>query len=137
MLERGVEREVLPYCRAHALGFVPDLPPAGGFVTGKYKRGQPAPPGSRGESNCYVQGYMTERNYDILEQLSAWAGERGRGMNELAHAWLLVQPQVSSVTSGATRVEHVQSNAKAADWHLGAQQLAEINAVLDTSGGSQ
>jgi aryl-alcohol dehydrogenase-like predicted oxidoreductase len=137
MLERGVEREVLPYCQAQGVGFVPYFPLAGGFLTGKYKRGQPAPPGSRGESNRYVQGYMTERNYDIVEQLTTWAGERGRGMNELAHAWLLAQPQVSSVISGATRVEHVQSNARAADWHLDVEELAEISAVLDRSDASQ
>jgi aryl-alcohol dehydrogenase-like predicted oxidoreductase len=137
MLERGVEREALPYCQAHGVGFVPYFPLAGGFLTGKYKRGQPAPPGSRGESNRYVQGYMTERNYDIVEQLTVWAGERGREMNELAQAWLLAQPQVSSVISGATRVEHVQSNAKAADWHLGTEELAEISAVLDRSDASQ
>jgi len=51
-------------------------------------------------------------------------------MNELAHAWLLTQPQVCSVISGATRVEHVKSNAKAADWHLAAEELGSINAVL-------
>jgi len=130
MLERGVEREVLPYCEAHGVGFVPYFPLAGGFLTGKYKRGQPAPPGSRGESNRYVQGYMTDANHDVLEQLTAWADERGRRMNELAHAWLLTQPQVCSVISGATRVEHVKSNAKAADWHLAAEELGSINAVL-------
>ena len=130
MLERGVEREVLPYCEAHGVGFVPYFPLAGGFLTGKYKRGQPAPPGSRGESNRYVQGYMTDANHDVLEQLTAWADERGRGMNELAHAWLLAQPQVCSVISGATRVEHVKSNTKAADWHLAAEELGNINAVL-------
>ncbi len=134
MLVRGVEREMLPYCQAHGVGFVPYFPLAGGFLTGKYKRGQPAPPGSRGESNRYVQGYMSEANYDILEQLTAWASDRGRGMNELAHAWLLAQPQVCSVISGATRVAHVQSNAKAADWHLSAEALAEVDRVIKTGG---
>jgi aryl-alcohol dehydrogenase-like predicted oxidoreductase len=130
MLERGVEREVLPYCQAHHVGFVPYFPLAGGFLTGKYERGQPAPPGSRGESNRYVQGYMTEANYGVVEQLTAWANERGRGMNELAHAWLLAQPAVCSVISGATHVSHVQSNAKAADWDLSVEELAEIDGAL-------
>jgi aryl-alcohol dehydrogenase-like predicted oxidoreductase len=131
MLERDVEREVLPYCRAHAVGFVPFFPLAGGFLTGKYKRGQPAPTGSRGESNRYVQGYMTEANYDVVETLTAWAADRGRGMNELAEAWLLAQPQVCSVISGVTRLEHVQMNAQAADWRLTADELAEVNAILE------
>jgi aryl-alcohol dehydrogenase-like predicted oxidoreductase len=131
MLERDVEREVLPYCRAHQVGFIPYFPLAGGFLTGKYKRGQPAPPGSRGETNSYVQQYMTEAIYNKIEQLSAWVQAHGRGLNELAQAWLLAQPQVCSVISGATRLEHVLSNVKAADWVLTAAEVAEINAVLD------
>jgi aryl-alcohol dehydrogenase-like predicted oxidoreductase len=131
MLKRDVEGEVLPYCRAHGVGFIPYLPLAGGFLTGKYKRDQPAPPGSRGESNQYVQGFMTDANYDILEKLTTWAADRGRGMNELAQAWLLAHPEVSSVISGATKLEHVQSNAKAADWALSEDELAQVNAILD------
>jgi len=131
MLERDVEREVLPYCRAHSVGFVPFFPLAGRCLTGRYERGHPPPPGSRGETNSYVQGYMTGANYDKIERLTGWAKDRGRGMNELAHAWLLAQPQVSSVISGATRPEHVLSNAKAADWSLTTEELEEVNAVLD------
>jgi aryl-alcohol dehydrogenase-like predicted oxidoreductase len=131
MLERNVEREVLPYCRTHGVGFVPFFPLAGGFLTGKYKRGEPAPAGSRGDSNRYVQGYMTAANYDKLEKLTAWTEARDRGMNELAEAWLLAQPQVCSVISGATKLEHLQANARAADWWLTADELVEVNAVLE------
>jgi aryl-alcohol dehydrogenase-like predicted oxidoreductase len=131
MLERNVEREVLPYCRAHKVGFVPYFPLAGGFLTGKYKRGQAAPAGSRGESSSYVQQYMTEANYDKIEQLTTWAEAHKRGLNELAQAWLLAQPQVCSVISGATRLEQVLSNVKAADWTLTSEELAEVNAILD------
>jgi aryl-alcohol dehydrogenase-like predicted oxidoreductase len=130
MLERAVEREVLPFCRAHNVGFVPYFPLAGGFLTGKYKQGEPAPAGSRGESSGYVQQYMTGANYDRIERLSAWAEARDRAMNELAEAWLLAHSQVASVISGATRVEHVRSNAKAAGWALSAEELEEVNAVL-------
>jgi aryl-alcohol dehydrogenase-like predicted oxidoreductase len=131
LLERGVEREVLPYCRAHDVGFVPFFPLAGGFLTGKYKRGEPAPAGSRGESSGYVQGYMTEANYDVIEALEAWAQERDRALNELAEAWLLAEPAVCSVISGATRVEHVLSNAKAADWVLTDEEVDEVRAMLE------
>jgi aryl-alcohol dehydrogenase-like predicted oxidoreductase len=131
LLERHVEREVLPYCRAHNVGFVPYFPLAGGFLTGKYKRGQPAPAGSRGESSNMVQGYMTDAHYDRIEKLEAWAAEHGRGLNELAQAWLLAQPQVCSVISGATKLEHVLSNVRAADWALTAEQVSEVNAVLE------
>lgn len=131
MLERDVEREVLPYCRAYNVGFIPYFPLAGGFLTGKYKRDAPAPAGSRGESSDYVQKYMTAANYDTVEKLSAWAGLRERALNELAQAWLMAQPQVCSVISGATKLAHVLSNVKAADWTLTAEELAEVNAILD------
>jgi len=131
LLEREVEREVLPYCRAHSVGFVPYFPLAGGFLTGKYRRGEPPPAGSRGETNSYVQQYMTDANYVKIEELTGWARARGRGMNELAEAWLLAQPQVCSVISGATRLEHVLSNAKAADWALTAEEVQEINTILN------
>jgi aryl-alcohol dehydrogenase-like predicted oxidoreductase len=130
LLARDVEREVLPFCGAHGVGFVPYFPLAGGFLTGKYRRGQPAPAGSRGERSSYVQDLMTEANYDLVERLEAWAAERERGLNELAEAWLLAQPAVCSVISGATRVEHIERNAQAADWTLSEEDLAEINAIL-------
>jgi aryl-alcohol dehydrogenase-like predicted oxidoreductase len=131
MLHRDVEREVLPYCQAHGVGFVPFFPLAGGFLTGKYVRGEPAPAGSRGESNRYVQGYMTAANYDVVEKLTTWAEARERGMNELAEAWLLAQPQVCSVISGATKLEHLQANARAAGWRLTGDELAEVDALME------
>lgn len=134
MLERGAEREVLPYCQAHNVGFIPYFPLAGGFLTGKYRRGQPAPSGSRGESSDYVKQYMTEANYTKVEQLTQWAQARKRGMNELAQAWLLAQPNVCSVITGATKLEHVRSNVEAAGWKLTTEELEEINKILDTEG---
>ncbi|MEL7432364.1 MAG: aldo/keto reductase, partial [Chloroflexota bacterium] len=130
MLERDVEKEVIPYCQADGLGFIPYFPLAGGFLTGKYKRGEDAPAGSRGESSEYVQNYMTDENYTIVEKLSAWAEQREHTMAELAHSWLLAQPTVCSVISGLTKLEHLQSNAKAADWELTAKEVAEVNAIL-------
>jgi aryl-alcohol dehydrogenase-like predicted oxidoreductase len=130
MLERDQEREMIPYCNAHNVGILPYFPLAGGFLTGKYKRGESAPAGSRGENSPYVQKYMTEANYTMVERLTAWAEERDHTMAELAHAWLLVQPQVSSVISGATKLSQVQANAKSADWQLTAAELAEVNKVL-------
>jgi len=130
LLNREVEREALPYCRAHNVGFVPYFPLAGGFLSGKYKRGQPAPKGSRGEQSQYVQGFMTEAQYDKIEKLEAWAGAKGRGLNELAQAWLLAQPQVCSVISGATKLEQVQANVKAMDWALTESEGKEVGDIL-------
>lgn len=130
MLKRGVEREVLPYCRAHNVGFVPYYPLAGGFLTGKYEWGKPAPAGSRGESVRNVQELMTEKNYHLVTKLTAWAKDHGRGVNELAQAWLLAQPSVCSVITGAKKLEHLTSNVKAADWSLTADGCNEIEAIL-------
>jgi aryl-alcohol dehydrogenase-like predicted oxidoreductase len=121
---------VLPYCRAHDVGFVPYFPLAGGFLTGKYKRGEAPPPGSRGAVSNYMDKYMTDANFDKIEKLEAWAAEQGRGLNELAQAWLMAQPSVCSVISGATKLEHVLSNVKAADWVLTDQEVAEVDALL-------
>jgi len=130
MLKRDAERELLPYCRAHRVGFVPYHPLGGGFLTGKYEEGKPPPPGSRGVTVKNVQDLMTETNYYKVAELSSWARDHGRGVNELAQAWLLAQPQICSVITGATKLEQLTSNIKAADWNLTADQLKEIGAVL-------
>jgi aryl-alcohol dehydrogenase-like predicted oxidoreductase len=113
------------------VGFIPFFPLAGGFLTGKYRRGEPAPEGSRGESSSYVRDYMTAANYELIEKLEVWAQARERGLNELAEAWLLARPEVCSVISGATRVEQVLSNARAADWTLADEDMQEIRAILE------
>jgi aryl-alcohol dehydrogenase-like predicted oxidoreductase len=130
LLARDVEREVLPYCQAHEVGFVPYYPLAGGFLTGKYRRGEPPPSGSRGETDARVQRLMTAANFAVLERLATWAAERGHGLNELAQAWLLAQPQVCSVISGATCLDHVFSNVKSASWTLTPAETAEVHALL-------
>jgi aryl-alcohol dehydrogenase-like predicted oxidoreductase len=131
MLERGAEREMLPYCRYVGAGLVPYFPLAGGFLTGKYHRGEAAPAGSRGESSPYVQRYMTDDNYTKIEVLSAWAAQRGHSLGALAHAWLLARHEVSSVISGATRLEQVQENAQAAEWVLSPEEFQQVNEILD------
>jgi aryl-alcohol dehydrogenase-like predicted oxidoreductase len=130
MLVRETEKEILPACDYFGLGILPYFPLAGGFLTGKYQRDQQPPTGSRGETSSYVQRYMTEQNYTILEQLSAFAKANGHTITELAHAWLLANPNVSSVISGATRVDHVLSNAKGAEWTLATEELAEVDKIL-------
>lgn len=131
MLQRDVEPEVLPYCEAHGVGFVPYYPLAAGFLTGKYRQGEPPPPGTRGEFDSYLQQYLAPPNHEKVEKLSAWAQERDRAMNELALAWLLAHPPVCSAIAGATKVKQVQSNAKAADWALTAEELEAVNDILE------
>ena len=132
MFERGIETELIPACQYIEVGILPYFPLAGGFLTGKYLPGQPAPPSSRGESSQYVQSYMSAENYTKLEKLRLFAQESDHTVNELAHAWLLAQPQISSVISGATRVEHVHANAAAGDWELTPDEVTQINTILDS-----
>ena len=131
MLERDVEAEVLPYCASENVGFIPYFPLASGFLTGKYRKGQPIPEGSKGTWHPYIQNIMTDANFDKIEELAGWCQDHGRALNELAQAWLLAQPQVCSVISGATKLAHVGSNAKAADWTLSSTDVAEVDAILD------
>lgn len=130
LFERAVEREAIGYCRAHQVGLVPYFPLAGGFLTGKYKRGHPAPTGSRGESSPYVQKYMIDAQYDRVEKLEAWTQTRGHAINELAHAWLLAQPAVCSVISGATKLDQVLANVRASDWNLSSDDVKAIHEIL-------
>jgi aryl-alcohol dehydrogenase-like predicted oxidoreductase len=113
------------------MGIIPYFPLAGGFLTGKYERGQPPPPGTRGERSPYVQRYLTDKNFDLLDKLRPIADRHGRTLAHLAVAWLLAQPRVASVISGATQPEQVAANAAAADWLLSADELQEIKAALD------
>jgi aryl-alcohol dehydrogenase-like predicted oxidoreductase len=131
MLERGIENELLPACRQFNLGVLPYFPLAGGFLTGKYRPDQPPPPGSRGESSPYVRRYFTPENFARLEQIQSFANEAGHSLNELAHAWLLSKPQVSSVISGASRVEQVLENTAAGDWQLSPMEIARLEALLN------
>ncbi len=134
LFERADEREMLPYCLAHQVGYIPYFPLASGFLTGKYRRGQPYPKGSRAEDFKKTGRdipYDTDWHYDRIEALEAWAQARGHTLTELALAWLLAHPQIPSVISGVTRVEQLQSNAKASEWHLSDSEVAEINTILE------
>jgi aryl-alcohol dehydrogenase-like predicted oxidoreductase len=131
MFERGIEVELIPACQYFKIGILPYFPLAGGFLTGKYKQGEPAPEGSRGESSQYVQRYMTTENFAKVKKLTAFAQEHEHSLNDLAHAWLLAQPQISSVISGATSVAQVQANAGAVEWVLTAEETQQVNEMLE------
>jgi aryl-alcohol dehydrogenase-like predicted oxidoreductase len=131
MIHRDAEREVLPYCRAHGVGFVPYYPLAGGFLTGKYRQGQPPPSGSRAGESHYVRGQLTAGNFTLAAKLAEWVNGRAHNLNELAQSWLLAQPQVCSVITGAKNVDQLQSNVKSAYWKLSHEELTEIGTILE------
>ena len=128
LLERDVEREVLPACEHFGLGFLPFFPLASGLLTGKYKRGVAPPEGTRLAAwGARGEAAMSDANFDKVEALEAWAAERGHTLLELAFAWLLGHEVVSSVIAGATSVEQVRTNAATAGWRLTPEEVAEVS----------
>jgi aryl-alcohol dehydrogenase-like predicted oxidoreductase len=129
LLDRAVEREVLPACRRFGVGFLPFFPLASGLLTGKYHRGERAPEGTRlGRSPRGAQ-MLSDRNFDVVEPLEAFAAERGTTLLAVALGWLAAQPEVTSVIAGATSPEQVAANVTATAWTPGEDDLAEIDRI--------
>ncbi|WP_242129505.1 aldo/keto reductase [Sphingobium sp. Sx8-8] len=135
MLNRGVEREVLPTCEHFQLGLLPFFPLASGLLTGKYVRGAPPPEGSRLSGRRGAKS-LTDDNFDLVERLSTFARDRNRTMLDLAFAWLLAHRPVASVIAGATSADQVGGNAKAAGWRLSAEDMSEIHAIFTAESGA-
>jgi len=134
LLVREPERELIPAIRAHNLALLPYFPLAGGFLSGKYKRGQPMPQGARlNTAKHLAERYVTDANWEIIERLEEFASVRGHTLLDLAIAWLAAQPEVPSVISGATKPEQVEQNVRAAEWILTAGELAEVDGLAAPS----
>jgi aryl-alcohol dehydrogenase-like predicted oxidoreductase len=132
VLSRGIEDELIPAIRAHGLGLLPYYPLASGLLTGKYKRGEPFPPGSRFatiKERNYADRFVTEANWTRLERLAEFAQARGHRLLDLAMSWLLANPLVSCVIVGATKAEQLAENARAGNWALTREELAEIDRI--------
>lgn len=132
LLNRRIERELVPACEAYGLGILPYFPLASGFLTGKYRQDQPLPEGARLSSPAaapMANGILTPKNYEMLGKLEAFAGQRGKSMTELAFGWLATQPFVPSVIAGATKPEQVEQNAAAGAWRLSAEEMAEVDSL--------
>ncbi len=128
LLDRRIERELIPACREFGVGILPYFPLASGFLTGKYKRGAEPPKGTRlSLVQRIAQQALTDENFATLERLEKFASSREHTILELAVGWLASQPQVSSVISGATSPDQVTQNVKAGNWKLTAEELAEVD----------
>jgi aryl-alcohol dehydrogenase-like predicted oxidoreductase len=130
LLDRRIERDLLPACKKFGLGMLPYFPLASGFLTGKYRRGAEAPSGTRLAMMApMAKQVMTEQNFAILGRLEEFARGRGHTLVELAMSWLACQPVVSSVISGATRPEQVTENVKACGWKLTHEEMKEVDSI--------
>ncbi|MGC9950545.1 MAG: aldo/keto reductase [Bryobacteraceae bacterium] len=122
---RDLEHELLPLCREEGLGVLPWSPLSGGFLTGKYRRGQDSPDGAR-RSGFDFPPIDEERGFDAVEALDAMAKEKGATIPQLALAWLLAQPGVSSVIIGANKIAQLEDNLKAAEVELTAAEADRL-----------
>jgi aryl-alcohol dehydrogenase-like predicted oxidoreductase len=139
LVHRHPELETLPFCQEYGIGFIPYFPLGGGFLTGKYRPGEPPPPGTRGAAGSpIVKRTRTARNETLVLSLEAFAKERGHTVTELAIAWLLAHPEVCVVITGTSNPQQVEENAKSADWRLTPEEREQVDqlAAWDGSGAS-
>jgi voltage-dependent potassium channel beta subunit len=128
MLDRHIEAEIMPTAARYGIGLTVFSPLAQGILTGKYNNGIPAD--SRGGTTNWLKRELTEENIAKVRQLTALATELGLTMSQLALAWILRRPEISSAITGATRPEQVLTNIKAAEVRLEPDVLARIEAIL-------
>jgi aryl-alcohol dehydrogenase-like predicted oxidoreductase len=131
LLDRGDEEELLPLCDAFGLAYTPFSPTAGGWLTGKYRRDEPDPPGSRmtlrPEPSLHLR---TDATFDALDRFADAAERRRVEPATLAIAWLLAQPQVTAVVIGPRRAEHVDAAVRATDVRLTRAEADELTALF-------
>ena len=124
LLRRDDDADVLPLCRELGVAYVPYFPLASGLLTGKYRRDEPAPAGTRLEGR-----EIEDERFDRVEACTAFAEERGHSLHELAICALASTPGVGSIIAGATKPEQVRANAAAASWQLATDELAALAEV--------
>lgn len=128
MLQRDIEEDLIPVCEANGIGVLPYYPIAQGLLTGKYTRGNEAPPGSRLAGN----DNLAAANFDVLERLEGYAHDHGYDLLTLAVSWLAAQPSIVSIICGASRPDQMAANAAAVRWDLTAENLKEIDVLLNS-----
>jgi voltage-dependent potassium channel beta subunit len=131
MLSRFIELEIMPVAKTHGMGFTVFSPLAQGLLTGKYNDG--VPEGSRGATSKWLNSYLTEENLRKVRKLSEIASALDITTGQLALAWVLRRPEVSSAIVGATKSEHVIDNVGASEITLSKDTLEQIEEVLDNT----
>ena len=128
LVERALEREHVPLCTKHGLGILPWSPLAGGFLTGKYSKGQSAPEGTRLEKwRDRYQSFDNDRNWRIIDEVRTVAGELEATPAQISLAWLLAKPVVSAVIFGARTEKQLDDNLRAASVRLTTDHLRRLD----------
>jgi aryl-alcohol dehydrogenase-like predicted oxidoreductase len=136
LLHRDPEKSVLAECERLGIAFLPFFPLMSGLLTGKYRKGEPIPEGTRVAKYERYRKLLTDENLDTVEALIGYAESHGHTILELAISWLLAHRVVASVIAGASSAQQVRANVSAADWSLGAAELEEIDALLSRGAGN-
>jgi len=136
LLDRRIERELVPACLAYGMSVLPYFPLASGFLTGKYRHGEPPPQGTRLQMwGPRGEQVLSEQNFAVLEKLETFASSRDHSMLELTFGWLVSHPYIASVIAGATTPEQVEQNVGAATaWALSAEEMNEVNGLTQHGG---
>lgn len=129
LLTRDLEADVVPACQHHSMGILPYFPLESGLLSGKYRKGQPLPEGSRFAKWRGGGTFASDTRYAIVEKLQDYGSSRGRSVLDLAIGWLAAQPAVTSVIAGVTRPEQLAQNVAAGSWDPSPEQLAAIRAI--------
>lgn len=128
LLERGAEREMVPACKSNGLGILVWSPLASGFLSGKYRRGQPPPDGARlTEWKDTMKRIGEGRSYDLIDVLDKVAKRREATPAQIALAWLLARKEVSSVILGARTVAQLDDNLRSTEVKLVADDVKELD----------
>jgi aryl-alcohol dehydrogenase-like predicted oxidoreductase len=127
-LDRTIEHDLLPALEHYGLGLLPFFPLASGLLTGKYRRGQPPPGGSR-IAEWKAQASLTDAAFDVVEALESFAADRGIALLDVAIGGLAAKPTVASVIAGATSAEQVQANVTAGAWTPNAADQVELDRI--------
>jgi aryl-alcohol dehydrogenase-like predicted oxidoreductase len=127
LLDRKVEIEVVPACEHHGLGLLPYFPLASGLLTGKYRRGEAPPAGTR--LAAWGGGVLDDPRFDVIEKLQTFAEERSVTLLDVAIGGLAAQPAVGSVIAGATSAEQVRGNVAAGVWSPTEDDLRALDEV--------
>jgi aryl-alcohol dehydrogenase-like predicted oxidoreductase len=128
LVGRDLEHELLPLCLEEGLGLMIWSPLSGGFLSGKYKRADPAPDGARRTSFGFPP-IDEERGFDAVEALDEIASARGVSTAQVALAWLLARPGVTSVIIGANKMSQLEDNLKASDIELSVEEVEKLSAT--------
>jgi aryl-alcohol dehydrogenase-like predicted oxidoreductase len=129
MERAGFEIEAQPLCRHHQLGVIPYSPMAGGFLTGKYRRGVPPPAGAR--AKAVSETYLNERGWAVIDALAAIGRTHSKTTGQTALAWLLSNPVVTAPIVGANRADQLRESLGAAGYRLDAGEMARLNELTN------